>query len=55
VAVRGTIGFDPMGNPVFPAPFSFANNEAKGRLGAVVDFPEKGIRRSGTVAWEARR
>jgi len=39
VGVRGKIGFDPMGKPVFPAPFSFANNEAKGRLGAVVVFP----------------
>jgi hypothetical protein len=55
VGVRGKIGFDPMGNPVFPAPFSFANNEAGGRLRAVVDFPEKGVCRSGTVAWDARR
>jgi hypothetical protein len=55
VGVRGKIGFDPMGNPVFPAPFSFANNEAKGRLRAAVTFPGKGVCRSGTVAWEARR
>jgi hypothetical protein len=55
VGVRGKIGFDPLGNPVFPAPFSFANNEAKGRLRAVVEFPEKGVCRSGLVAWEARR
>jgi hypothetical protein len=55
VGVRGKIGFDPMGNPVFPAPFSFANNEAEGRLRAVVDFPGKGTCRSGTVAWDARR
>jgi hypothetical protein len=55
VGVRGKIGFDPMGDPVFPAPFSFANNEAKGRLRAVVEFPEKGVCRSGTVAWDARR
>jgi hypothetical protein len=55
VGVRGKIGFDPMGNPVFPAPFSFANNEARGRLRAVVDFPEKGRCRSGLVTWEARR
>jgi hypothetical protein len=55
VGVRGKIGFDPMGNPVFPEPFSFANNEARGRLRAVVDFPDKGVCRSGTVAWDARR
>jgi len=55
VGVRGKIGFDPMGDPVVPAPFSFANNEAKGRLRAVVEFPEKGLCRSGTVAWDARR
>jgi hypothetical protein len=55
VGVRGKIGFDPMGNPVFPAPFSFANNEARGRLRAVVSFPRKGVCRSGKVAWEARR
>jgi len=55
VGVRGRIGFDPLGNPVFPKPFSFANNEAKGRLRAVVDIAEKGICRSGTVTWEARR
>ncbi len=55
VGVRGKIGFDPMGNPVFPTPFSFANNEAKGRLRAAVTFPGKGVCRSGTVTWEARR
>jgi hypothetical protein len=55
VGVRGKIGFDPMGNPVFPEPFSFANNEAKGRLRAVIDFPDRGVCRSGTVSWEARR
>lgn len=55
VGVRGKIGFDPMGNPVFPAPFSFANNEAKGRLRAVVDFPDRGVCRTGLVTWEARR
>jgi hypothetical protein len=55
VGVRGKIGFDPMGNPVFPAPFSFASSEAKGRLRAVVEFPEKESARSGTVAWDARR
>jgi hypothetical protein len=55
VGVRGKIGFDPLGNPVFPAPFSFANNEARGRLRAVVDFPERGRCRSGLVTWDARR
>jgi hypothetical protein len=55
VGVRGKIGFDPLGNPVFPAPFSFANNEAKGRLRAIVEFPDRGVCRSGKVAWEARR
>ena len=55
VAVRGKIGFDPQGNPVFPEPFKFANNEAKGRLRATVDFPGKGTCRSGLVTWEARR
>jgi hypothetical protein len=55
VAVRGKIGFDPFGNPVFPEPFSFANNEARGRLRVVVDSPGKGRCRSGTVIWDARR
>lgn len=55
VAVRGKIGFDPMGNPVFPAPFSFANNEARGRLRASPEFTGKGICRSGLVTWEASR
>ena len=55
VGVRGKIGFDPQGKPVFPEPFKFANNEAKGRLSAVVDIPGKGTCRSGTVSWEARR
>ena len=55
VSVRGKIGFDPQGNPVFPEPFSFANNEAKGRLGAALRLPGKGRCRSGEVGWEARR
>jgi hypothetical protein len=55
VGVRGKIGFDPQGNPVFPEPFKFANNEAKGRLRAVVNIAGKGTCRSGTVSWEARR
>jgi hypothetical protein len=33
VGVRGKVGFDPFGNPVFPEPFSFANNEARDALG----------------------
>ena len=55
VGVRGKIGFDPQGNPVFPEPFSFANSEAKGRLRAIVDTPGNGRCRSGTVTWDARR
>ena len=55
VGVRGKIGFDPQGNPVFPEPFKFANNEARGRLRATVAIAGKGICRSGTVSWEARR
>ena len=55
VGVRGKIGFDPQGNPIFPKPFSFANNEAKGRLRAIVDTPGNGRCRSGTVTWDARR
>jgi hypothetical protein len=55
LGLRGKIGFDPQGNPAFPEPFSFANNEARGRLRAVVDLPQKGRCRSGTVTWEARR
>jgi hypothetical protein len=55
VGVRGKIGFDPFGNPVFPEPFSFANNEARGRLRVMVDWPGKGRCQSGTVSWEARR
>ena len=55
VGVRGKIGFDPQGNPVFPEPFKFANNEARGRLRAVVSIAGKGTCRSGTVSWEARR
>jgi hypothetical protein len=55
VGVRGKIGFDAQGNPAFPAPFSFANNEAKGRLRASPEFAGRGICRSGLVTWEARR
>ena len=55
VGVRGKIGFDPQGNPVFPEPFKFANNESKGRLRATVDFPGKGTCRSGLVTWQASR
>ena len=55
VAVRGKIGWDPEGNPAFPAPFSFANNEAKGRLRVAVERPRKGRCQSGGVTWEAHR
>lgn len=55
VGVRGKIGFDPHGNPVFPAPFSFANNEARGRLRVAFAGADTGECRSGTVTWEARR
>jgi hypothetical protein len=55
IGVRGKIGIDAQGNPAPPEPFSFANNEAKGRLRAAVAFPGKGVCRSGLVKWEARR
>jgi hypothetical protein len=55
VSVRGKIGFDPLGNPVYPAPFSFANNEAGGRLRAVFSSASRGRCNSGTVTWAASR
>ena len=55
VGVRGKIGFDPQGNPAFPAPFSFANNEARGRLRVSFESAERGECRTGPVTWEARR
>jgi hypothetical protein len=55
VGVRGKIGFDPQGNPVFPEPFSFANNEARGRLRANVNLPDRGRCTSGLVTWDAHR
>jgi hypothetical protein len=55
VGVRGKIGFDPQGNPAFPAPFSFANNEARGRLRVSFESAARGECRSGLVTWEARR
>jgi hypothetical protein len=55
VGVRGKIGFDPQGTPVFPEPFSFANNEARGRLRVSFESAERGACRSGLVTWEARR
>ena len=55
IGVRGKIGFDPHGDPAPPEPFSFANNEAKGRFRATVGFADKGVCRSGLVTWEARR
>jgi hypothetical protein len=55
IGVRGKIGFDPHGNPVPPEPFSFANNEARGRLRALVAIEGKGLCHTGLVTWEARR
>jgi hypothetical protein len=55
VGVRGKIGFDPMGNPAFPAPFSFANNEARGRLRVTFESASRGSCGTGLVTWEARR
>jgi hypothetical protein len=55
IGVRGKIGFDPMGNPAFPAPFSFANNEAKGRFRVSMVLPNKGRCTTGLVTWEASR
>ena len=55
VAVRGKIGWDPEGNPAFPEPFSFANNEAKGRLRVAAERPERGRCRLRGATWEARR
>jgi hypothetical protein len=55
IAVRGKIGWDPAGNPAFPEPFSFANNEARGLLRVVVERPGKGRCQSGQVTWAARR
>ena len=55
IGVRGKIGLDPQGNPAPPEPFSFANNEAKGRLRATVAFPGHGVCRSGLVTWKASR
>ena len=53
--VRGKIGFDPQGDPAFPEPFSFANNEARGTLRVVIRRPGQSRCRSGPVMWEARR
>jgi hypothetical protein len=55
IGVRGKIGIDPMGNPAFPAPFSFANNEARGRLRVSTVLPDRGRCATGLVTWEARR
>jgi hypothetical protein len=55
IGVRGKIGIDPMGNPAFPAPFSFANNEARGRFRVSMVLPNKGRCTTGLVTWEARR
>lgn len=55
IGVRGKIGLDAQGNPVPPEPFSFANNESKGRLRARVAIEGRGMCRTGLVTWEARR
>ena len=55
VGVRGKIGFDALGNPALPAPFSFANNEARGRLRVSFVSASRGECRTGLVTWEARR
>lgn len=55
IGVRGKIGFDPQGNPVPPEPFSFANNEAKGRLRVRTHIAGRGICRTGLVTWQASR
>ena len=55
IGVRGKIGFDPQGNPVPPEPFSFANNEARGRLRVNTRIDGRGMCRTGLVTWEARR
>jgi hypothetical protein len=55
VAVRGKIGWDPEGNPAFPEPFSFANNEAKGRLHVAAERAERGRCRLRGATWEASR
>jgi hypothetical protein len=55
IGVRGKIGIDAQGNPAPPEPFSFAANEARGRLRATVELPGRGTCRSGLVRWEARR
>ncbi len=55
VGVRGKIGFDPQGNPAFPAPFSFANNEARGRLRVSFESADRGSCGTGLVTWEAHR
>jgi hypothetical protein len=55
IGVRGKIGIDPMGNPAFPAPFSFANNEARGRFRVSMVLPNRGRCTTGLVTWEARR
>jgi hypothetical protein len=55
VTVRGKIGWDPEGNPAFPEPFSFANNEAKRVLRVAAERAGKGHCRLRDATWEARR
>jgi hypothetical protein len=53
--VRGKIGWDPQGNPAFPEPFSFANNEAKGVVRVAATRAGKGRCRLREATWEASR
>ena len=55
IGVRGKIGISPQGEPVFPEPFRFANNEARGRFRVSMVLPDKGRCTTGLVTWEARR
>jgi hypothetical protein len=55
IGVRGKIGIDPMGNPAFPEPFSFENNEARGRFRVSMVLPDKGRCTTGLVTWQASR
>jgi hypothetical protein len=55
IGVRGKIGIDAMGNPAFPTPFSFANNEAKGRFRVSMVLPDRGRCTTGLVTWSASR
>jgi hypothetical protein len=55
VTVRGKIGWDAEGNPAFPEPFSFANNEAKGVVRVATERAGKGRCRLREATWAASR